>query len=225
MSAPARLFGRPASATARQLATLALVVFAHWLAWHLMDRPPESRTLDEPIVLAMAIMPVEHPAPAASRPSPEPKSTATPQPAQLRKPKAATAAAPETTANPAAVLASTAGASAPPATFEVAAAVAAPAPLSGRQEARFDADYLDHPRPRYPPLSRRLREQGRVVLRVAVTAGGQAERLSVEVSSGFARLDEAAVSAVAKWRFLPARQGDRALAAEVLVPIVFTLKE
>ena len=43
------------------------------------------------------------------------------------------------------------------------------------------------------------------------------------VASG-QRLDRAAEDAVARWRFVPARRGESAVEAWVLVPIVFKLK-
>jgi protein TonB len=89
--------------------------------------------------------------------------------------------------------------------------------------ARFDADYLQNPKPVYPPMSRRLGEEGKVVLRVRVSAQGQALSVEVRQSSGFTRLDDAARSAVERWRFVPARQGEQAVEAWVLVPLTFTL--
>lgn len=89
----------------------------------------------------------------------------------------------------------------------------------------FGASYLRNPAPAYPLASRRLREQGRVLLRVYVTAQGEAEQVLVHESSGHARLDEAAREAVGRWRFVPAKQGTRALAAWVLVPVRFALEQ
>lgn len=88
----------------------------------------------------------------------------------------------------------------------------------------FLAAYLDNPAPEYPGSSRRLRETGRVLLRVLVAAQGTAKEVRVEASSGFDRLDRAAVDAVRRWRFVPAKRGDQALEAWVLVPIDFNLK-
>lgn len=92
-------------------------------------------------------------------------------------------------------------------------------------EPRFDADYLDNPKPAYPPLSRRMGEEGRVVLRVRVAAGGLPTDIGIHTSSGSARLDQAAFDAVRRWKFVSARRGTEAIAASVLVPIVFSLKE
>lgn len=89
----------------------------------------------------------------------------------------------------------------------------------------FGASYLQNPAPAYPLASRRLREQGRVLLRVHVSATGEPQQVLLHESSGHARLDEAARAAVERWRFVPAKQGTRALAAWVVVPVRFTLEE
>lgn len=88
---------------------------------------------------------------------------------------------------------------------------------------RFDADYLDNPSPPYPPLSRRIGEQGRVVLRVHVLPNGQADEIHIHISSNSSRLDQSARETVGRWRFLPARRGEETIAAWVLVPIAFSL--
>lgn len=100
-------------------------------------------------------------------------------------------------------------------------APAAPATLT---QPRFDADYLSNPAPHYPPLSRRLGEEGKVVLRVHVEPGGRPSQIEIKSSSGSPRLDNAAQEAVSRWKFVPAKRGDEAVAAWVLVPIVFNLK-
>lgn len=89
---------------------------------------------------------------------------------------------------------------------------------------RFDADYLSNPAPNYPSLSRRMGEEGKVVLRVFVEANGRPAQIELRTTSGFARLDNAAQEAVWRWKFVPARRGDDAVAAWVLVPIVFNLR-
>jgi len=87
----------------------------------------------------------------------------------------------------------------------------------------FEADYLSNPAPIYPPLSRRLHEQGITCLRVQVNAAGKPTSIEIEQSSGFERLDRAAVAAVWRWSFVPARLRGAAVAAWVIVPIRFTL--
>ncbi|ASJ23956.1 TonB_C domain containing protein [Laribacter hongkongensis] len=49
--------------------------------------------------------------------------------------------------------------------------------------------------------------------------------MEIDTSSGFARLDQAAVTAVRQWRFAPARHGDVPVAAWARVPIRFRLDE
>lgn len=88
----------------------------------------------------------------------------------------------------------------------------------------FEADYLDNPAPVYPRISRRLREEGLVLLRVHVNAGGAPSQVELKQSSGHPRLDEAARDTVWRWRFLPARQGGAAVAGWVVVPISFALR-
>ncbi|MBI4740076.1 MAG: energy transducer TonB [Betaproteobacteria bacterium] len=72
-------------------------------------------------------------------------------------------------------------------------------------------------------MSRRLGEEGKVILRVRVGAQGASLAVDIRQSSGHPRLDEAARAAVEKWRFVPARQGGEAVEATVLVPLHFTL--
>lgn len=89
--------------------------------------------------------------------------------------------------------------------------------------ARFDAAYLHNPPPVYTEQSRRRGEQGKVLLLVQVTAEGVAAAVDIKQSSGFTRLDQAAVNAVRKWRFVPARRGAETVAATVVVPVTFRL--
>lgn len=87
----------------------------------------------------------------------------------------------------------------------------------------FDAAYLQNPEPDYPALSKRLGEEGRVILRVFVTPEGLADQVEIRQSSGHPRLDQAALGTVRRWRFTPARRGQERLAAWVLVPLSFQL--
>jgi protein TonB len=185
--------------------------------------------------------PQTEPAQAAPKP-PEPikPKTETPKPKAKPKPKAVRpstkrppilstpneAAVQQATAEPAPsptkVPTETAPASVPPPSSASAPASSpAPAPVV---PPRFNAAYLHNPPPVYPVLSRRKREQGKVVLRVLVSAGGGAEQVAIRTSSGFERLDAAALETVKQWKFVPARQGDRSVPAWVLVPISFSLE-
>ena len=112
---------------------------------------------------------------------------------------------------------------APPAQ-PIAAPPAPPAPPATIVAARFDADYLHNPKPVYPTLSRRNGEEGKVLLKVRVSAQGAALDVAISKSSGFGRLDSAAAEAVARWRFVPARRSDEPVESSVIVPITFAFE-
>jgi protein TonB len=88
---------------------------------------------------------------------------------------------------------------------------------------RTDAAYLHNPSPSYPMAARRRGDQGTVTVKVLVTAEGMPANVSLEKTSGYAALDEAAVSAVRSWRFVPAREGTQAVEALYIVPVVYKL--
>jgi protein TonB len=84
-------------------------------------------------------------------------------------------------------------------------------------------EYVREPSPRYPPQSRRLREQGLVVLRVVIDEQGVASSIEIETSSGHARLDDAARDAVLRAAFRPYVEDGAPRRALVLIPIEFAL--
>ena len=88
---------------------------------------------------------------------------------------------------------------------------------------RFGAAYLNNPSPEYPAASRRFSEQGIVLLRVLVSLSGQVESVQIQNSSGYSRLDQAAIKAVKMWSFIPAKRNNQPLSAYVLVPVKFSL--
>ena len=92
------------------------------------------------------------------------------------------------------------------------------------REPQYQSATLRNPAPSYPPLSRRFGEQGSVMLRVLVSATGEPLQVELLSSSGHARLDAAARKMVAKWRFIPAQQGQEKIQAWVRVPVVFQLR-
>ncbi len=85
-------------------------------------------------------------------------------------------------------------------------------------------EYMLAPTPRYPPIARRLREEGIVWLRVLVDDSGRAAEVSLLHSSGSPRLDEEARRAVSAAVFRPHRVGGNATPAYVRVPIEFSLR-
>ncbi|MBI3805429.1 MAG: energy transducer TonB [Nitrospirae bacterium] len=85
------------------------------------------------------------------------------------------------------------------------------------------ADGRSHPKPRYPETARAEGREGTALLKVTVLPSGQVGQAVIERSSGHVDLDRAAVEAVIKWTFLPARRGDSPVAAAVRIPVTFSL--
>ncbi len=84
--------------------------------------------------------------------------------------------------------------------------------------------YRDNPPPPYPRVARKRGQQGTVVLRVEVDESGAARSVVLQNSSGFDSLDQAALKAVAGWRFEAGSRDGVATAMEVLVPVRFVLE-
>jgi periplasmic protein TonB len=211
----------------RNLAIVLSVVLLHlgfiWALYSgLLMRAVE---LVVPVVVMSQL--IEPPAPKVAPPPPPPPAQ------QLKKAitKAPTVAAPlpvainDPTPTPNAPTGSTAPQPAPaPIAAPVAAApVAAPAPPAV-QLPSSDADYLQNPRPPYPAISRRMNEQGKTTVRVLIGADGQPQRAEIAKSSGFARLDEAAIATVMRWRYAPGKRGGVAEAMWFNVPINWVLE-
>lgn len=210
----------PIRPTLRRTVCFALVVAAHaGLVWALVDlaRRPVVRQAAEALLVRL----IEPSRPASEVRPPPPRH---PQP-RLREPDIA----PLPPVNVAFAVETPTAIHVPP-PVPAPAAVTAPPPAPSLPApvpvvaARFDADYLSNPKPIYPVGSRRLGEEGTVVLRVKVSPGGAPMQVEIKHSCGFARLDEAARIAVAQWRFVPARRGDETVESWVSVPIVFSLQ-
>jgi protein TonB len=103
------------------------------------------------------------------------------------------------------------------------AAAPEPAPPPAVEVPRYNAAYLNNPPPAYPAAARRRAQEGRVLVRAEVLADGRCSRVELKQGSGHELLDQAALEAVRKWRFVPARQGEQAVTAWVDVPIAFKL--
>ena len=84
---------------------------------------------------------------------------------------------------------------------------------------------LNNPKPPYPLISRRLNEEGKVVLNVCVSLSGLVENLKLEKTSGYQRLDDIAIQTVKKWKFIPAKNQDRDINACYLLPVQFILRK
>lgn len=113
----------------------------------------------------------------------------------------------------------------PPPAPPVVAEAPKPAPPPPPPSPPRPADYLNNPKPPYPSLSKRLGEEGVVRLNILVNPDGSVARLEIAKSSGYPRLDESAKKTVeSSWKFEPARQAGKPVAAWVIVPIQFTLR-
>jgi protein TonB len=105
----------------------------------------------------------------------------------------------------------------------VAATPAPPAPPQVELPSS-DADYLQNAKPVYPAHSRRLGEQGKVIVRVLIGADGVAQKAEIRTSSGFERLDQSALATVQRWRYMPGKRGGIPEAMWFSVPINFVLE-
>ena len=93
------------------------------------------------------------------------------------------------------------------------------------REPDYQASYLNNPKPIYPNVAARMGWHGTVVLNVEVLATGFAGQVSVQRSSGHEVLDDAALQAIRRWQFVPARHQGQLITQYFLVPIPFVLKD
>jgi periplasmic protein TonB len=97
-----------------------------------------------------------------------------------------------------------------PAGITVAAAPAISAPPAPEQPVMqlpsSYADYLQNPKPSYPAMSRRQGEQGKTIVRVLIGVDGLPKQTELAKSSGFTRLDQAAMDTIMRWRFVPGKR-------------------
>jgi protein TonB len=77
--------------------------------------------------------------------------------------------------------------------------------------------------PSYPDLARRKGWEGRVIVRVEVSAEGRPLSTAIAISSGFGVLDQAALRAVKSWRFQPRTIAGIPAPGTVEVPVNFSL--
>ncbi|MEO7940821.1 MAG: TonB family protein [Burkholderiaceae bacterium] len=213
-----------------------VVVPVHLLA-QLVEPPRPIAPALQPVVTQQAVVPkptppepkprIAKPKPAPmvkpTQPKPETPQPVTPAPVLALEPAAEATA----TAAPATPAAQPEKSSAPSTSTAVAAAPPAPpsrpAPIPVELPSS-DAHYLQNPRPTYPPMSLRLREQGTVLVDVLVSDMGLASEAKLKKSSGYFRLDTAAVSTVLTWRFVPGKRAGVAQAMWFTIPIAFTIQ-
>ncbi|HEY9063584.1 MAG TPA: energy transducer TonB [Burkholderiaceae bacterium] len=170
------------------------------------------------------IAPPAPPTPPAPPPPPKPQpipKKLTPTPVIAAAPSPAPAAFVVPAPPPEPVVVET---PAPPA--PVVAAPAPPAPPPPPKIIPASAvQYLEPPPLEYPRLSRRSNESGRVMVRVYIDTAGLPRTVQVNQSSGFVRLDDAAVAAVQKARFKPYTENGQPIAGWALIPLDFNLEK
>lgn len=207
---------------AQRRVMVGLIIGAHGaLAWGLLQvrevRDMASQVAPMFVNLVAPESPPKPPAPPPPAPVPQ-------KPVRIEKPVIATPPAPAETRAAFTV-------PPPPPEPEV---VAAPAPPVQAQPAPPPAprlipasavQYLEPPGLVYPRASRRAGESGRVVLRVFIDEAGLPRQVQVNQSTGFARLDEAAINAVQKARFKPYSDNGQPVAGWALVPLSFDLEK
>lgn len=173
------------------------------------QQPAKNRTAQRPTPASQpakaelpAAVPAKEPSPIAPQGSPAestPQAASTPAPATQATPAASTAAAPATAATP----------TVPP-------RVELPS---------TQATFLYKPDPPYPLLSNRLREEGTVVLRVLIDTDGSPAKVEIRRSSGYDRLDQAALKGALQWRFAPHKPNGVPTAAWYEIPVKFQLTD
>lgn len=80
-----------------------------------------------------------------------------------------------------------------------------------------------NPAPRYPYLAQRQEWEGTVYLSILINPEGLVHKLKVNQTSGHKVLDAAAVKAVQTWKFVPAREGSKAVSSSIVLPVEFRL--
>jgi periplasmic protein TonB len=213
-------------------ASLAIVLIAHMAIFMVLVNAapikPQIKPLAKPMLVSLVAVPApkpevapllptppkpepvvkkQKPKPIVKEVTPEPQPIAAEQPVVAEPPPAAITPAP-----PAVV------SKAPEPPKEV------PVVEPKIEPPRFGAAYLENPAPAYPSQSRRIGEEGRVLLRVLVSEKGDASNVEIDSGSGSERLDQAALNAVKKWRFIPAKRNNQPISAYVIVPIKFSLQ-
>lgn len=199
------------------------VVAAHLVGgWALMQLDAVRQAVAQvvPVLMVDLIVPPEAPPPpppAAPRriaPAPAPVIAAAQTP--VAAPAPFVAPPPEPLPPPVSI---TPAPPAPPA----AITAPSPAPVAPRQIAPSAVRYVKLPELNFPALSKRARESGTVVLRITVDMSGRLKDASVHRSSGFERLDQAALSDIRSARFAPYLEDGKAVEWQTLAPLAYEL--
>ena len=218
----------------------AAVLLAHGLAGWLMAQgwmaqPPQLEAAQ--VIMASVTVEASTALTPATTPPPKARPQAAVQPEAKLTPQPKTPTAPLPVANTSAPASAASAQSAPVASAAPAtsassaiAAASAPNPSVGKPAPpsvvlpSSDADYLNNPPPAYPRMSKRLGEQGTVIVRVFIGLQGTAEQAEIRTSSGYDRLDKAALETVQRWRYVPGKRLGSPEAMWFNVPVRFVLE-
>ena len=203
---------------------LALSVSLHLMAGSFLLRP-DTRATDalrpsaatqSPTVVQVLLEPQTAPSPRKPVALSAPRKPAPPATAKPAVQSVAKASAPKIVSQPAAQ----------PAVMPAVSAVAAVQPPDTAPVEVFSrqpAFRLPPQQPRYPAQARRRNQQGVVLLEVRLDEHGKQREISLLRSSGFPSLDQAALEAVAQWRFHPETLNGQGVPSRVQIPIEFAL--
>ncbi len=197
-----------------------------------VGRPGDTeQTIMASVVMEMPAPPNPVTQPLVPKAQPQPRKPAPPQAISALTPRPlAVPVTPQATTSTAAPIVPAAADAAATATSATATATGNPRPTATAPTSTLDmvlpssdADYLNNPTPTYPGLSRRMGEQGTVLVRVFINTEGRAEKAEIRTSSGHSRLDQAALVTVQHWRYVPGKRAGVAQAMWFNVPIRFML--
>ncbi len=220
----------------RNVVIASSVVLFHIAALWAMQAGLVRRVMEVVVPVELLSQIIEPPKPKEAPPPPPPAKPPPPSEPVVKRtapslpPPPMPVAIPDPTPAPNAPTGVTAPQPAPPpiaAPVAVAPTPPAPAPAPAPAKVELpssDADYLQNPSPAYPAASRRLGEQGKVLVRVLIGVDGTAQKAEIRQSSGFDRLDKAALDTVQRWRYVPGKRGGVAEAMWFTVPINFVLE-
>lgn len=229
---PALNFPAPLDAMPRRLNRRVAIVLSvlglHVLAVWALQSGLLRRAMEIVIPVQVLAELIEPPQPVAEPPPPAPVVAAPtppkPRPRPVPQPQPQPVAAPEPMPLAPVVPVAPPAPPAPPEPIVVAAPPPAPPAPPRTELPSANADYLKNPPPPYPPMSKRLGEQGRVVVRAFIQLDGTASRAEVQRSSGFERLDQTAVQTVLRWRYVPGKRAGVPEAMWFNIPINFVLE-
>lgn len=171
-------------------------------------------------------------APPVPRPAPpQPSSAPAPEPAPQPAPRAQVSPTPSAPTAPATLAVDPGDAEPQTPTAPMVSATPALATAQAVQASRpapielpdRSAKHLNNPPPPYPGVSRRMGESGRVLIYARIEANGTASEAQIKTSSGYDRLDQAALKAVLGWRFVPGKRAGVPEAMWYEIPLDFVL--